>query len=189
VLRYSTSPLEILGGERVEGVRVVRNELVPSTSGLSARATDETEVIQAGLVLRSIGYRGSPIAGVPFDERRATIHNDGGRVTDEHSGKPVPGLYTAGWIKRGPSGVIGTNKKCANETVGALLADLTAGLLATPTIEPEQLLETLERRGVRVVDYTGWEAIDAHERATGEPHGRPRVKLTSRDQMLRIASR
>jgi ferredoxin--NADP+ reductase len=109
-------------------------------------------------------------------------------VTDEHSGKPVPGLYTAGWIKRGPSGVIGTNKKCANETVEALLADLTAGLLATPTIEPEQLLETLERRGVRIVDYTGWEAIDAHERATGEPHGRPRVKLTSRDQMLQIAS-
>jgi ferredoxin--NADP+ reductase len=188
VLRYLTSPLEILGGERVEGIRVVRNELVPSTSGLSARATDQTEVIPAGLVLRSIGYRGSPIAGVPFDERRATIHNDGGRVTDEHSGKPVPGLYTAGWIKRGPSGVIGTNKKCANETVEALLADLTAGLLATPTIEPEQLLETLERRGVRIVDYTGWEAIDAHERATGEPHGRPRVKLTSRDQMLQIAS-
>jgi ferredoxin/flavodoxin---NADP+ reductase len=188
VLRFLTSPVEILGSDRVEGVRVVRNELVPSGNGLSARPTQETEVIEAGLVLRSIGYRGSPIAGVPFDEHRATIHNDAGRVTDEKSGKPVPGLYTAGWIKRGPSGVIGTNKKCAAETVEALLADLEAGLLATPTTEPVQLLQTLAQRGVRVVDYTGWEAIDAHERATGEPHGRPRVKLTSRDQMLHIAS-
>jgi len=188
VLRFLTSPLEILGNERVEGVRVVRNELVPSEYGLSARATEETEVIEAGLVLRSIGYRGSPIAGVPFDEHRATIHNDAGRVTDAQSGEPIPGLYTAGWIKRGPSGVIGTNKKCAAETVEALLADLDAGLLVTPTAEPEQLLQTLAERGVRVVDYTGWELIDAHERATGEPHGRPRVKLTSRDQMLHIAS-
>jgi ferredoxin/flavodoxin---NADP+ reductase len=188
VLRFLTSPLAILGTERVEGVRVVRNELVPGQSGLSARATEETEVIEAGLVLRSIGYRGSPIAGVPFDEHRATIHNDLGRVTDPQSGKPVPGLYTAGWIKRGPSGVIGTNKKCANETVAAVLDDLAAGLLPTPTSEPEQLLAMLAQRGVRVVDYTGWEAIDAHERASGEPHGRPRVKLTSREKMLHIAS-
>jgi ferredoxin--NADP+ reductase len=189
VLRFLTSPVEILGTERVEGVRVAHNELVPGQSGLSARATAETEVIDAGLVLRSIGYRGSPMAGVPFDEQRATIHNDAGRVTDPQTGAAVPGVYAAGWIKRGPSGVIGTNKKCANETVAALLADLEAGLLPTPTTEPAGLLRGLAQRGVRVVDYAGWEAIDAHERASGEPHGRPRVKVTRTDELLQIASR
>ena len=140
-------------------------------------------------MLRSIGYRGSPLAGVPFDERRATIHNEAGRVTDPQTGEPVRGVYAAGWIKRGPTGVIGTNKKCAHETVAALLEDLKAGALALPTTTPDELLSALAQRGVHVVDYSGWEAIDAHERALGEPHGRPRVKVTSTEELLQIASR
>jgi ferredoxin--NADP+ reductase len=185
VLRFLASPVEIVGDERVEGVRIVRNELVTGPgAGLQARATGETEFIEAGLVLRSIGYRGTRISGVPFDERRATIHNDRGRVTDPDSGAPLPGIYTAGWIKRGPSGVIGTNKKCAQETVNLLLEDLAAGRLPEPRADHDGLLVGLVERGLKVVDYEGWEAIDAHERALGEPHGRPRIKLVRRAEHL-----
>jgi ferredoxin--NADP+ reductase len=189
VLRFLASPVEILGSDRVEGVRIVRNELVDGGDGrLSARPTSEEETIEAGLVLRSIGYRGTPIPGVPFDERRATIHNSAGRVTREGTEEPLPGVYTAGWIKRGPSGVIGTNKKCAQETVDLLLSDVAAGALPVPSSEPDQLLETLLGRGVDVVDYVGWEAIDLHERTTGEPHGRPRVKLVRHEHLLEKAA-
>ncbi len=188
VLRFLASPVEILGTDRVEGVRIVRNELVADGSGrVSARPTDDTEVIEAGLVLRSIGYRGSPLEGVPFDERRGTIHNVGGRVTHVGTEEPLPGVYTAGWVKRGPSGVIGTNKKCAQETVDLLLEDLAAGRLPEPATEPDALLAALEERGVEVVDYAGWELIDAHEKGLGEPQGRPRVKLVHRHEHLHHA--
>jgi ferredoxin--NADP+ reductase len=181
VLRFLASPVEILGTDRVEGVRIVRNEITPE---LRARPTGETEDIPCQLVLRSIGYRGTPIPGVPFDEARATIHNTCGRVTREGTEEPVPGVYTAGWIKRGPSGVIGTNKKCAQETVTNLLADRAAGALAEPSATPDELLAVLEERGVEVVDYAGWELIDAHEKSLGEPAGRPRVKLVRRAEHL-----
>jgi ferredoxin--NADP+ reductase len=184
VLRFLASPTEILGSEHVEGVRVARNEL---TTELLARPTGVTETIEAGLVLRSIGYRGTRIPGVPFDDRRATIHNHGGRVTVEGTSEPLPGIYTAGWIKRGPSGVIGTNKKCAHETVGLLLEDLSAGRLPEPTADPDQVLAAIAERGVDVVDYAGWEAVDAHERAIGELQGRPRVKLVRRAELLERA--
>ncbi|HEU4656151.1 MAG TPA: FAD-dependent oxidoreductase [Capillimicrobium sp.] len=188
VLRFLASPVEIVGADRVEGVRIVRNELVESEGRLSARPTGEEELIECGLVLRSIGYRGTPIPGVPFDERRATIHNREGRVTREGTEEPVPGVYTAGWIKRGPSGVIGTNKKCAQETVDRLLEDLAAGVLPQPTREPAELLDALADKGVDVVDYAGWEAIDLHERTTGESQGRPRVKLVRREHHLEHAA-
>jgi ferredoxin--NADP+ reductase len=178
VLRFCASPVEILGSERVTGVRIARNQLVRSDSGaLSARATGETEVLDAGLVLRSIGYRGTPVPGVPFDEAGGTIANVGGRVTG------LPGTYAAGWIKRGPSGVIGTNKKCAQETVTLMLQDAAAGRLPEPAGEPGALLARLGD----VVDYAGWEAIDAHERSLGEPHGRPRVKLVRHESLLGVA--
>jgi ferredoxin--NADP+ reductase len=185
VLRFLASPVEIVGSERVQGVRVVRNAL---TAELRARPTAVTETIEAGLVLRSIGYRGTRIPGVPFDERRATIHNEGGRVTREGTGEPLPGVYTAGWIKRGPSGVIGTNKKCAHETVDRLLEDLSVGRLPEPVTEPDQVLSAITARGVDIVDYVGWEAVDAHERALGEPQGRPRVKLVRRAELLEHAT-
>jgi ferredoxin/flavodoxin---NADP+ reductase len=185
VLRFLASPIEIVGTDRVEGVRLVRNEIMADADGrLSARPTAATELLEAGLVLRSIGYRGSPIPGVPFDERRATIHNAGGRATSVETGEPLPGVYTAGWIKRGPSGVIGTNKKCAQETVDLLLEDRAAGRLPEPSTDAAALLAALEARGVDLVDYAGWEAIDAHERGRGEPHGRPRVKLVRRAEHL-----
>ncbi len=113
--------------------------------------------------------------------------NDAGRVVDPDTREPLPGVYAAGWIKRGPSGVIGTNKKCAQETTNLLLADQAAGRLPEPTSTPEELLESLRAAGTRVVDYSGWEAIDAHERSLGEPTGRPRVKLVRRDEMLHRA--
>jgi ferredoxin/flavodoxin---NADP+ reductase len=181
VLRFLTSPVEIVGDDRVQGVRVVRNELTPD---LRARATDDEELLEAGLVFRSIGYRGTPIPGVPFDERAGTISNDHGRVIDVETGEPVPGVYAAGWIKRGPSGVIGTNKKCAKDTTDLLREDAAAGRLPAATADPDALLAAARERGVEIVDYEGWERLDAHERALGEAQGRPRVKVVSRDEQL-----
>jgi len=178
VLRFLSSPVAILGGDRVEAVEVVRNELVEEDDRIVARPTGATEVIPAGLVLRSVGYRGVALTGVPFDERRGTIPNDQGRVAGAER------TYVAGWIKRGPSGVIGTNKKDAAETVELLLEDARAGRLARPGDGPP-LEALLAERGARYVDYAGWRAIDAAERAAGELLGRPRVKLTAWDDLLR----
>ena len=189
VLRFLTSPVAIEGADRVQALVVERNELVAADDGtLKARATGLTERIETGLVLRAVGYVGKPLPGVPFDDRRSTVLNEGGRVLDPGTRRPIPGLYAAGWIKRGPSGVIGTNKKCAQETTTCLLADHAAGLLPQPTDTPESLLERLRDRGIEVVDYSGWEAIDAHERALGEPSGRPRVKLVHRHEQLERAA-
>ena len=129
VLRFRVSPVAILGEERVEGVEIVHNELVPDGNGsVRAQATDERETLSCELVFRSVGYRGLPCPGLPFDEGSGTMPNDGGRVLGE-DGAPLPGVYCAGWIKRGPTGVIGTNKKDATETVEALLADAEAGAI------------------------------------------------------------
>ena len=188
VLRFLASPVAIEGTDRVQALVVERNELVTGDDGsLKARPTGVTERLETGLVLRAVGYVGKPLPGVPFDDRRATVLNEGGRVLEPDSGKPIPGLYAAGWIKRGPSGVIGTNKKCAQETTDRLLEDIAAGILPTPSDTPEALLARL-RAKVNVVDYSGWEAIDAHERALGEPAGRPRVKIVSRDEQLKRAA-
>jgi ferredoxin--NADP+ reductase len=151
-------------------------------------ATHEHELLQAGIVFRSIGYRGVALPDVPFDERSATIPNTGGRVTDSPGGAFVPGQYVVGWIKRGPSGVIGTNKKDAHETVDKLLEDHSAGTLPQPSRPAGDDLEQLLReRKPEHVTYAGWEAIDAAERSAGEPHGRPRVKLTRLEELLEAA--
>ena len=173
---------------RVEAVEVVRNELVADESGrIRAVPTDDREVIPCGLVLRSVGYRGTAMPGVPFDEGSATIRNDGGRVLDDE-GAPIPGVYCTGWIKRGPSGVIGTNKKDATETVELLLEDARAGLLPGPAGGSSRRVDdVLAERGVAFVTYAGWEAIDAVERERGEREGRPRVKLCSWEQLLEAA--
>ncbi len=189
VLRFLAAPIAVIGIDRVGALEVARTELVADDrGGLAARVTMDTEVIETQLVFRSIGYRSHPIPGVPFDDARGAINHAGGRVTEVGTGTPVPGLYSAGWVKRGPSGVIGTNKKCAQETVDALLADLDAGRLPRPTLDPAELRLRLEERGVTVVDYAGWQLIDAHERGLGEPLGRPRVKLVRRDDHLRHAA-
>jgi len=184
-LRFCVSPVAILGDGRVEAVEVARNELVADAGGrIRAVPTEEREVIPCGIVLRSVGYRGTAMPGVPFDDDRATIRNADGRVLDD-AGAPIPGVYCTGWIKRGPSGVIGTNKKDATETVELLLADATAGLL--PRRSDGDVSDLLAGRGVHPVSYAGWEAIDAVERARGEEHGRPRVKLAQWDELLAAA--
>jgi ferredoxin--NADP+ reductase len=198
VLRFLLSPTALLAGEsgHLGTIELTRNELVATPDGgLRAQSTDEQETIDAGLVFRAIGYRGIPLPQVPFDERRGVIPNAGGRVSDPDSGAFVPGEYVVGWIKRGPSGVIGTNKKDAQETVDAMLADLGLGAdgavaeLHVPSQPDAGTVEALLReRQPQLVTYEGWEAIDRHERALGEQAGRPRVKLTRIDELLRVAA-
>jgi ferredoxin/flavodoxin---NADP+ reductase len=190
VLRFLRSPVEILGDESgpVHGLRVVRNRVEPDASGaLRAVATGEEEVIECGLVLRSIGYRGRPLPGLPFDDRRGLIRNVGGRVTTE-DGDVLAGEYAVGWIKRGPSGVIGTNKKDASDTVARVLEDVEADRLNAPLDADADAVEAWLRESVPgFVSWSGWAAIDAHERARGEPQGRPRVKLVRVHEMLDVA--
>jgi ferredoxin--NADP+ reductase len=186
-LRFLTSPVELTGDGRVESVEVVRNRLEDDGSGrIVAVPTDERETIPCGLVLRSVGYLGVPIPGLPFDERRGVIPNDNGRVVGE-DGSPIPGLYTAGWIKRGPSGVIGTNKKDATETIELLLADAASGVLPRADATSADVDALLASRNVEVVTHAGWQRIDEAERAAGETQGRPRVKLCSWDDLLEAA--
>jgi len=174
VLRFFRSPVRILGDERVEGIELVRNTL---DENARAVPTGDTETLETGLVFRSVGYRGVELPGVPFDESTGTVPNDRGRVS--------PGVYVAGWIKRGPTGVIGTNKKDATETVELLLDDLRdAPRRGTPAEEIDALLLG---RGVRLVLYPGWTSIDVVERAAGERIGRPRVKLCTWDELLDAA--
>jgi ferredoxin--NADP+ reductase len=183
VLRFLVSPVEILGDERVEGIRIVHNELVEDEAGaVRARPTELTEELDCGVVFRSIGYRGTQIPGVPFDESRCVIPNDHGRVLER------TGEYAVGWIKRGPTGIIGTNKRDAQETVDTLLADLDAGELPAPGDPDRESMEALlAERQPDAVSYAGWQAVDRVEREAGEPHGRPRVKLCSFEELLEAA--
>jgi ferredoxin/flavodoxin---NADP+ reductase len=184
VLRFLVSPVEIVGDERVEAIEVVRNRLEADASGsLRAVPTDERETIPCGLVFRSVGYRGVAIPDVPFDEARGTIRNDGGRVLDE-SGEPLSGVYCAGWIKRGPSGVIGTNKKDATETIELLLEDVRTGRISPKGATADAVDAFLDEREVARVLYDGWNAIDEHERSRGDEQGRPRVKLCTWQELL-----
>ncbi len=186
-LRFCVSPVAILGEGRVEAIEIVRNVLVRDANGrIRAEPTDEREVIPCGVVFRSVGYLGVVLPGLPFDERGGTIPNDGGRVLDT-DGAAIPGVYCTGWIKRGPSGVIGTNKKDASETVELLLGDARSGMLPAPDERSADLDTLLAERVGGIVTYSGWEAIDAVERARGEPLGRPRVKLCSWNELLAAA--
>jgi ferredoxin--NADP+ reductase len=179
VFRFFRSPVAILGEERVEGIELVRNEL---DANERAVPTDDRETLSCGLVFRSVGYHGVELPGVVFDSGSGTIPNEGGRVE--------PGVYCAGWIKRGPTGVIGTNKKDAAETVQLLLEDAAAGRLEPkPETTAAAVDALLAERGVRVVEYDGWTAIDEVERAAGERAGRPRVKLCSWGELLAAAER
>jgi ferredoxin--NADP+ reductase len=201
ILRFLLSPTELVGdGDGVRTVVMAHNALTASDDGrLRAEPTGETEDIDAGLVMRAIGYRGIALPGVPFDARSATIPNEGGRVValdGPPAGAPeaapsrvLPGEYAVGWIKRGPSGVIGTNKKDAQQTVDALLEDLAADKHLQPVEpDPEAIERLLAERVPALVTYEGWSEIDRHEQALGEPHGRPRVKLTRIEQLLRVAA-
>jgi ferredoxin--NADP+ reductase len=182
-LRFLRSPVEILGDDdgRVRGLRTSVNRI----EGGRAVPTGEEEVIECGLVLRAVGYTGAPVAGVPFDASSGLIPNADGRVIDD-DGAPLRGEYAVGWIKRGPTGVIGTNKKCAAGTVAHVVADADAGRLGdADDTDPEAWLR---ERVPDLVTWAGWTAIDAYESDAGAPSGRPRVKLVRMDELLRIAS-
>jgi ferredoxin--NADP+ reductase len=187
-LSFSVSPVAILGQERVEGIEIVRNRLEADAGGrVRPVATDEREVIPCGIVFRSVGYQGVALPDTPFDQATGTMPNAGGRVVDER-GNAIPGVYCAGWIKRGPTGVIGTNKKDATETVDLLLEDARAGILPGAQA-PGPIDDLLAERGVDVVMHEGWEAIDSLERARGEEQGRPRIKLATWNELLDAARR
>jgi ferredoxin--NADP+ reductase len=183
-LRFLRSPIEVLddGRGRVGGLRLSVNRIEDGR----AVPTGEEEVLECGLVLRAVGYTGAPVPGLPFDRHRGLIPNDDGRVLDEH-GAPLIGEYAVGWIKRGPTGVIGTNKKCAAGTVAHIVADAEAGRLRDAGDDAEAVEAWLRDRVPGLVTWAGWAAIDAHECRAGAPDGRPRVKLVRTDQMAEVA--
>jgi ferredoxin--NADP+ reductase len=201
VMRFCCSPVEIRGDGVVESIVIGRNELYRDDSGaIRARDTGEREELECGLVLRSIGYKGVGLEGLPFDPGKGVIPNESGRVLDPETGEQVPGHYAVGWIKRGPSGVIGTNKKDAADTVASIFADLETGRIPeqtaqtrTPGAEGEDvagvvpIAELLDERGGDHVTYMGWQAIDRAEQVAGEPHGRPRVKFCRVHEMVEAA--
>jgi ferredoxin/flavodoxin---NADP+ reductase len=189
-LRFLRSPVEIRGTGRVEAIEVHRNEIVRTDDGsLRPRAVDgEVETIECGLVLRSVGYRAVPLPDVPFDERHFVLPNERGRVL-RPDGEPLPGVYAVGWIKRGPTGILGTNKRDAEETVNSLVEDLGAGALPEPRNPAREQIEVLlAERNAGVVTVEGWRAIDEHELERGRSEQRPRVKLASRDELLAAAA-
>jgi ferredoxin/flavodoxin---NADP+ reductase len=190
VLRFLRSPVAIRGSDRVEAIDVRRNEIVRSPDGsLRARPLDEDpETIECGLVMRSVGYRAVPLPGVPFDERSFVLPNDRGRVLAA-DGEPLTGVYAVGWIKRGPTGILGTNKRDAEQTVSRLVEDLRAGVLPEPpSPDLEQIDALLAERCPELVTVDGWRAIDAYELERGRDEQRPRVKLASRDELLAAAA-
>ena len=178
-LRFAVSPVAIHSDGRVEAVEIVHNSLEERDGRVVAAPTDDRETIPCGLVFRSVGYHGVALPDVPFDEARGTIRNDSGRVLDD-AGRPLSGVYCAGWIKRGPTGIIGTNKKDATETVQLLFGDIRAGrIVHRDDASADAVDRLLDERGVRRIVYSGWLAIDTRERSRGEPLGRPRVKLVT----------
>jgi ferredoxin/flavodoxin---NADP+ reductase len=183
VFRFRTSPIEIKGEDKVESIVLGRNELVSDENGrVVAKDTGEREEVPAQLVVRAVGYRGVPTPGLPFDEKRGTIPHTGGRVDGSRN------QYVVGWIKRGPTGVIGSNKSDSQETVDTLIEDLSGAELADFGENHSQVLvEWLVERQPKLVTDDHWKLIDEHERSAGEPGGRPRVKLTNVAELLRIA--
>jgi ferredoxin--NADP+ reductase len=192
-MRFLVSPVEIIGAEdgTVKALKVVKNKAVQAEDGsIRAVATDETEILDVGLVFRSVGYRGVPVPEIPFNDSWGTIANDKGRIVESDSNEPLAGLYTAGWIKRGPSGVIGTNKVDAQETVKCMLEDMAKGSLCEPeSPEVEAAAELIRSRQPDYIDYQDWSVIDAEELTRGEQANRPRVKFTSVEAMLALLGR
>lgn len=192
VLRFLASPKEIIADQgKLAAVVIERNTLVPSAGAtLQAHGTGDRETIQAGLVVRAVGYRSTPIEQVPFDDARQTLSNTAGRITHPDTGEPIPGEYAVGWAKRGPTGLIGNNKPDAVATVGAMMADLPALQgIADDRRDPDQVEGLLRGRGCALVTYPDWQKLDHYERAQGELQGRPRVKVTTIPEMMGIIRR
>ncbi|MET9213556.1 MULTISPECIES: FAD-dependent oxidoreductase [unclassified Nocardia] len=186
VLRFNTVPVEIVGTDRVEGLVVAATEVEVGADGArKARVGDRTETLATDLVLRSIGFRGTALPDIPFDDATGTVPHQVGRVVDR--GSPVTGVYVSGWIKRGPSGVIGTNRLCAKETVASLLADFLADRLPAPRATGAELARLVRARRPDAVDADGWAAIDRAERSGGAATGRPRRKIADRTALVEAA--
>ncbi|RRR75520.1 MAG: NADP oxidoreductase [Candidatus Viridilinea halotolerans] len=185
VMRFLASPVEVLGAEgKMTAVKVERNQLVAAADGtMRPKGTGVYDTIEAGMILRSVGYKGVPIPDVPYDSAKGTIPNVAGRVTSPESNAVVAGEYVVGWAKRGPSGVIGTNKPDAAATVAMMLADLPHLPAAS---NAEDVATLLAERGADAVSYADWKILDAHEAALGAAQGRPRVKVTRVDEMMAI---
>jgi len=184
VMRFCVSPVEIIGTDKVEAIKIVKNALVPDDKGnLKAKATDQFETIPVGLVFRSVGYHGVALPGVPFDEKGGVIPNDKGRVLKAKGGEQVTGDYVTGWIKRGPSGIIGTNKPDSVETVEMLLEDLAAGKLMSPEQPKREAIEELISKA-HYVTYADWQILDELEQENGLMRGAPRLKFSRVADML-----
>ena len=192
-VRFLVSPVELIGDAegRVSAIRLARNRLVASEGGaLNAEPTGEFEELPVGLVFRSVGYRGVALPDVPFDERRGIVPNEKGRVMDPQSSTPVTGLYVAGWIKRGPTGVIGTNKPDAAETVATMISDVQQGAHLNPGAPEAEAIEALvQTRQPFAVTYADWRQLDALECSKGQECGRPRLKFASVEEMLAALGR
>jgi len=181
VFRFCTSPIELKGEGRVESIVLGRNALVDDNGRIVAKDTGEREEVPAQLVVRAVGYRGVPTPGLPFDDRSGTIPHANGRIDGRRN------EYVVGWIKRGPTGVIGSNKSDSQETVDTLVSDLSGADLAEVDADySEKLVEWLLERQPKLITDDHWKLIDEHERSAGQPRGRPRVKLTSVAELLRI---
>ncbi|HVQ51719.1 MAG TPA: FAD-dependent oxidoreductase [Mycobacterium sp.] len=181
VFRFRTSPIEIKGDGRVESIVLGRNALVDEDGRIVAKDTGEREELPAQLVVRAVGYRGVLLPGLPFDDRSGTIPHSAGRIDGRRN------EYVVGWIKRGPTGVIGSNKSDSQETVDTVVSNLSGAELADVDADySEKLVEWLLERQPKLVTDDHWKLINEHERSAGEPHGRPRVKLTSVAELLRI---
>jgi ferredoxin--NADP+ reductase len=181
VFRFRTSPIEIRGDSKVESIVLGHNELVDDNGRIVAKDTGEREEVPAQLVVRAVGYRGVPTPGLPFDEKSGTIPHTAGRIDGRRN------EYVVGWIKRGPTGVIGSNKKDSQDTVDTLISDLSGADLAdVDALYAEKLAEWLLKRQPKLITDDHWRLIDEYERSAGQPHGRPRVKVTSVAELLRI---
>lgn len=193
ILRFLVSPVELIGDEHghAKAIRLVKNKLYATEAGtLRPEPTDEYEELPVGLVFRSVGYRGVPLPGVPFHDKWGVILNNKGRVLNPDTEQPIAGQYTAGWIKRGPSGVIGTNKPDALETVQAMLEDVAAGHTLQPAQPDPAAAEALIRqRQPRFFTYADWQQLNEIEIAKGKATGRPRVKFTRVEEMLAALGR
>jgi ferredoxin--NADP+ reductase len=181
-IRFLQSPVRILGGSAVEGVVLERNALAPDGS---VRGTGALETLEVRMIFRAVGYKALALPDVPFDEARALIPHREGRVLDE-SGAPAQGEYVTGWAKRGPSGIIGTNKSDSAETVAHLLADLAARSSCKAS-DPARIPALLDRRGVDYTQWADWLRLDDHEVGLGRLQGRPRVKIPALRAMLELS--
>ncbi|NTU65017.1 MAG: NADP oxidoreductase, partial [Chloroflexi bacterium] len=192
-LRFLVSPVELFGDVdgHVTKMKLVHNTLVASETGsLSAKATDQFEEIDTGLVFRSVGYRGVPLPDVPFHDRWGVILNERGRVIDPESKQPIVGLYTSGWIKRGPSGVVGTNKPDSVESVTCMLEDFSTGSILQPANADAASAEKfIGARKPDFFSYADWKCLDALEQEKGKACGRPRVKFTNIEEMKKAVGK